>query len=197
MDTIDLFKQYVGKLNLRKTQLEAVTRIFKTCMESDDDSADPNASTSDIGNESFDGGQSRSPDGTVDIGSTTSDSQDNPKMGNSNDPSFNDKGTLAWGGIDAKKLTAPSKSRLFNERFANRKSATNLPSSDKTDLNKMSAGASEGKYDDMSKLTGDWRKVAEYQNFLNDNGFNISVDGKWGPETERAYQAYMAKTKNG
>ena len=72
-----------------------------------------------------------------------------------------------------------------------------LPSSDKTDLNKMSAGASEGKYDDMSKLTGDWRKVAEYQNFLNDNGFNISVDGKWGPETERAYQAYMAKTKNG
>ena len=61
----------------------------------------------------------------------------------------------------------------------------------------MSAGASEGKYDDMSKLTGDWRKVAEYQNFLNDNGFNISVDGKWGPETERAYQAYMAKTKNG
>ena len=122
MDTIDLFKQYVGKLNLRKTQLEAVTRIFKTCMESDDYSADPNASTSDIGD---------------------------------------------------------------------------LPSSDKTDLNKMSAGASEGKYDDMSKLTGDWRKVAEYQNFLNDNGFNISVDGKWGPETERAYQAYMAKTKNG
>ena len=142
MDTIDLFKQYVGKLNLRKTQLEAVTRIFKTCMESDDDSADPNASTSDIGNESFDGGQSRSPDGTVDIGSTTSDSQDNPKMGNSNDPSFNDKGTLAWGGI----------------------------------------------YD---KLTDDWRKVAEYQNFLNDNGFNISVDGKWGPETERAYQALV------
>lgn len=149
MDTIDLFKQYVGKLNLRKAQLEAVTRIFKTCMESDDDSADPNASTSNIGNESFDGWQSRSPDGTVDIGSTTSDSQDNPKMGNSNDPSFNDKGTLAWGGI------------LSNQE------------------------------------KGDWRKVAEYQNFLNDNGFNISVDGKWGPETERAYQAYMAKTKNG
>ena len=53
--------------------------------------------------------------------------------------------------------------------------------------------ASEGKYDDMSKLTGDWRKVAEYQNFLNDNGFNISVDGKWGPETERAYQALVTK----
>ena len=145
MDTIDLFKQYVGKLNLRKAQLEAVTRIFKTCMESDDDSADPNASTSNIGNESFDGGQSRSPDGTVDIGSTTSDSQDNPKMGNSNDPSFNDKGTLAWGGI------------LSNQE------------------------------------KGDWRKVAEYQNFLNDNGFNISVDGKWGPETERAYQALVTR----
>lgn len=39
---------------------------------------------------------------------------------------------------------------------------------------------------------GGTEKVAAYQRMLKAKGFNIDVDGAWGPKTQRAYEQYMS-----
>ena len=40
---------------------------------------------------------------------------------------------------------------------------------------------------------GGTKKVAEYQQMLKNAGYNISVDGAWGPKTQEAYESYTGK----
>lgn len=43
-----------------------------------------------------------------------------------------------------------------------------------------------------SLAKGGTEKVAAYQRMLKEKGFNIDVDGAWGPKTQKAYEQYMS-----
>ena len=44
-------------------------------------------------------------------------------------------------------------------------------------------------------VRGGTEKVAAYQRMLKAKGFNVDVDGAWGPKTQKAYEQYMASQK--
>jgi hypothetical protein len=56
----------------------------------------------------------------------------------------------------------------------------------KTTLNKL-----EG-----SNLSPERQKVMKYQQMLQSKGFDIAADGAWGPQTQKAYESYINKSKS-
>lgn len=97
---------------------------------------------------------------------------------------------------DRDKIADEQWQKQFDEALRQWNHANGISNGD--DSGGSSGGSSSGSSSGSKGSIGGYdAKTAETQTMLNNSGYNITVDGIWGPETQAAYEDYLKKHNEG